>query len=110
MAGKKATAAPGKRASKTAEGAAPRPSRAAKPPEKHPGGRPKGTFGDTRQQGRTERLYIAVTPDQRAKLEQELLRLKVAGRLPANYALSQFLYDRLFPSEDQSLVAPRLIT
>lgn len=68
------------------------------PSGKHPGGRPKGTVGELRQQGRTRRLYIAVTPEQAASLERELLQLKMAGRLPANYPLSHYLYDLIYPS------------
>lgn len=61
-------------------------------------GRPPGTVGKTTAEGRTERLYVSVSPAERRKLEDDLLELKRQRQRPANYALSQYLYELLFPT------------
>ena len=100
MAGKKATATPGKRASKTAEGAAPRPrAKDAPAPQAPRRGRPLGSVGKAVADGRTERIYVSVKPAQKLALEDELLELKRKRLRPANYALSQYVYEKLFPTE-----------
>lgn len=71
--------------------------KAAEQPKRRPG-RPKGARGQVAEEGRTERLFVSVTPAQREKLEDDLLDLKKKKLRPANYPLSQYLYDLLFPS------------
>lgn len=75
-----------------------KPPKAPEQPKRGPG-RPKGTQGSAATEGRTERVYLSITPAQKRALEDELLELKRKRLKPASFALAHFIYEKLFPTD-----------